>query len=183
MGESKLDEIGADVAREPIARFLELDWPDAVRVSALLGVPIEALTTMRHAGVLLGAWSQPAGKFVYPSFQLLNGTLAPMLSDLLAVLATDPEFSPDRDRGGWRRVFYLYGSSAYAYDPASDTAGLSTVEAFLIDPRETIKTLRRDLAPTREWDGFFNVTETASDDFMREHPSQLLPGGKDGLDN
>ncbi|SIO48365.1 hypothetical protein SAMN05444172_2257 [Burkholderia sp. GAS332] len=84
-------------------------WPDARHVAELAGFSTEQKRTAyaiqaRATGALLGAWSAPQHRFIYPDFQFNRlGILRKDVAELLAALPPNND-----DRGGWRRVFWLY---------------------------------------------------------------------------
>jgi hypothetical protein len=92
--------------------FLALGWPTSEEVAKRLHVheetPGQWARARREANQLLGAWSPKLNAYVHPDFQFLADRLNPKLSALLASLSEIPGFDSQEDRGGWRRVFWLY---------------------------------------------------------------------------
>ncbi|MCK9366595.1 MAG: hypothetical protein M0P72_05550 [Metallibacterium scheffleri] len=98
-----------------------------------------------------------------PRFQFLpDGRVHPKLPELLEALAQIPSYSPDQDPGGWGRMAWLYGSTAFLSErtlaeEASedgiapneadlDTAARTPAEVFPIDPDAVIALARAEAA-------------------------------------
>ncbi|RZF24388.1 hypothetical protein EVC45_39095 [Paraburkholderia sp. UYCP14C] len=127
-------------------QLLGKGWPDARHVAELVGTPLEQAETAytiqaRATGALLGVWSAPLHRFIYPDFQFSSsGALMQDVARLLAALPTNRD-----DPGGWRRAFWLYSPHPLLNDqtPADvfATAPLRVVEVaadeFLSDPEAT----------------------------------------------
>uniref|UniRef100_E1TI48 Antitoxin Xre/MbcA/ParS-like toxin-binding domain-containing protein n=1 Tax=Burkholderia sp. (strain CCGE1003) TaxID=640512 RepID=E1TI48_BURSG len=136
-----------DAAAEAATRFREellgRGWPDACRVAELAGLSPEQegaaqVTENRRTGALLGVWSAPEHRFVYPDFQFnRSGALRTHVAELLGVLPANKD-----DQGGWRRAFWLYSphSLLEGQTPADVFANASirvievAREEFLGDP-------------------------------------------------
>ncbi|WP_433695500.1 hypothetical protein [Paraburkholderia phenoliruptrix] len=108
--------------------LLRKGWRDDQGVAALVGIslgstPERSVSRARDTGLLLGVWSEPQHRFVYPEFQFDRfGKLRPEVAELLSILPDDG------DRSGWRRAFWLYSphpllddtlpAEVFAKDPA-----------------------------------------------------------------
>ena len=123
--------------------LLEKGWPDDLRVAELAGeVPgPEAITYAIRApasGDLLGVWSGPRHRFLYPDFQFhRSGAIRKDVAGLLAVLPSED------DRGGWRRAFWLYSPHALLDDR-------TPAEIFIEDPVRVIAVAREEFLGDRE---------------------------------
>lgn len=123
--------------------LLEKGWPDDLRVAELAGeVPgPEATTSLIRAqasGELLGVWSAPRHRFLYPDFQFHRaGAIRKDVAALLAVLPSEG------DRGGWRRAFWLYSPHALLDDR-------TPAEIFIDDPARVIAVAREEFLGDRE---------------------------------
>lgn len=129
--------------------LLERDWLDAKGLSRQLGLaPEEAqkwVTARRTKGELLGVWSAGKKTYLYPSFQFLNGgtgPLNPQVKDLLTRLAEIPDFTPEADRGGWRRVFWLHGETAFLRSPQGQSQAAADV--FQTDPERVFALIEQE---------------------------------------
>lgn len=95
-------------------RLMASGWPNSRAVGQRLPggdiCPTLVASHARGSSRLLGAWAGPRhGGFVHPTFQFCaDGTIHPLLTDLLAALAMIPGLSPARDPSGWGRVFWLH---------------------------------------------------------------------------
>ena len=97
-----------------LARARSGAWPESGVVGQRLGSTTEEAgrqraTRDRQSGRLLGV--RPAGEhtFVHPCFQFLaDGRIHPLVPDLLAALARNPELTGTADPGGWGRLGWLY---------------------------------------------------------------------------
>lgn len=138
--------------------FLARGWPSASGVCERLGLTEnspELVDQMRRSGRLLGVWSEPAHCYVYPDFQFIGGQIHPAVQVLLATFAELPEFSTAEDRGGWNRVFWLYGQSMELSEAslhpdrldASDAAR-AAVDIFADEPQAVIDDLRQMAFPS-----------------------------------
>ncbi|MHB9835128.1 hypothetical protein Q8F57_009845 [Paraburkholderia terrae] len=113
-------------------RLLANNWPDESELLELLkrsdGADAQfALALMRSNRVLLGVWSAPRERFLYPDFQLNDdGQLVPEVSVLLRILPADG------DVAGWRRAFWLYS-------PHALLGGRSPSSIFAADPRTILE--------------------------------------------
>lgn len=96
------------------AMFLAQGWPGSAEVARRLhiqeAIPGQWARERRRENSLLGAWSPAMSDFVHPGFQFLGDHLNPRLSELMAALGKIPGFGQqdEEDRGGWRRVFWMY---------------------------------------------------------------------------
>lgn len=123
--------------------LLALGWPTSAEVgrancSQKKADPARWAKTKRDSGELLGVWSPSDQTWRHPSFQFYaDGTLRPRIQELLNTLAGSPDFAPDKDPSGWRRAFWLYGSS---YGLAgSDGEPRVAAKVFLEDPDSVIR--------------------------------------------
>ncbi|PRY04408.1 hypothetical protein [Paraburkholderia sp. BL25I1N1] len=113
-------------------------WPDARHVADLAGLSPERGDTAyaiqaRATGALLGVWSAPQHRFIYPDFQFnRSGALRKDVAELLAVLPANKD-----DRGGWRRAFWLYSSHALL-------DGQTPADVFANAPIRVIKVAREE---------------------------------------
>lgn len=122
--------------------LLALGWPTSAEVGrancSQTTDPARWAKTKRDAGELLGVWSPADRTWRHPSFQFYaDGTLHPRIQELLVTLAESSDFSPDNDRGGWRRAFWLCGSSYGLAGP--DGEPRAPAEVFLEDPDSVIR--------------------------------------------
>lgn len=136
--------------------LLALGWPTSAEVGRAndshAADPARWAKTKRDAGELLGVWSPSDQTYRHPSFQFYaDGTLRPRIQELLVALAESLDFAPDKDPSGWRRAFWLCGSS---YGLAgSDGAPRAAADVFLEDPESVIQLARRqaDRDPNLYW--------------------------------
>jgi hypothetical protein len=148
----------AAAARRWREQFLDLGWPTSAEVATRLGSDVvnqaKLAADLRKRGDLLGAWSHRGGTFVHPAFQFYENPtdntteLRPDLGTLLDVLrelTLDPN-GTFVDKGGWRRVFWLYG-------PRAELDDKTPAEVFIYDPSRVLELAREDLAAAHEHDG------------------------------
>ncbi|MHB9840927.1 hypothetical protein Q8F57_039600 [Paraburkholderia terrae] len=116
-----------DAAIDFRERLLAKNWPDESKLPGLVKAPHGAdakyaLTLMRSDGGLLGVWSRPRARFLYPDFQFDDdGRLIPEMSLLLHMLPAEG------DDAGWRRAFWLYS-------PQALLEGRTPSSIFALDP-------------------------------------------------
>ncbi|TAN03204.1 MAG: hypothetical protein EPN36_14495 [Rhodanobacteraceae bacterium] len=128
--------------------FIDRGWPTSADVGAANGSgsttnPAQWASDRRAAGALLGAWSSRDHTYVHPDFQFdPEGRLDPRVKDLLAALATHPDFTAEADKTGWRRVFWLYGQARDLAD--RDGKPRAPAEVFKSDPETVIAFARKD---------------------------------------
>ncbi|MFL9866635.1 hypothetical protein PQR67_20875 [Paraburkholderia fungorum] len=141
--ESNRDEsrrVSIDFRDELLAR----DWPDGKRVAEIAGIqpssnPDRYAAQLRSSGAMLGVWSAPQRTHRYPDFQFdSDGALRPEVLDLLKLLPGDEE-----DRGGWRRVFWLYS-------PHALLDGETPAHIFMSDPQRVLDAARREFSESNE---------------------------------
>ena len=97
----------AEAARQRREAFLACGWPTSIQVGAMLGAnnPAQRAADLRTAGRLLGAWWAAERTYVHPDCQFgPGGEPLPVMRELLQILPSAG------DGGGWRRVFWLYGT-------------------------------------------------------------------------
>lgn len=136
----------AEAARRQRESFLDRGWPSsidvAVRMRSEAVNQAQVAADLRKRGALLGAWSHRGGTFVHPDFQFdANGQPRPELPRLLATLR-ELTLDPDGrfvDKGGWRRVFWLYGTR-------SELDDRTPAEVFSEAPERVIQLAENDLA-------------------------------------
>ncbi|CAD6563128.1 hypothetical protein ACFQ3P_41890 [Paraburkholderia sabiae] len=111
--------------------LLARDWPDSERVAARLGVSSQDAAAyvhrLRTERIILGVWSRPRRRYVYPDFQFdREGRPIPDVATLLTIL-------PDRDAesGGWENAFWLYW-------PCRVLDGAKPADVFAEDPKRVI---------------------------------------------
>lgn len=103
----------ADEAVERRNHLLAAGWPSSMTVGKWLG-GAEAAAEQRASRAradrkILGAWGGKGVGFVHPQFQFDSlGQPLSGLEELIECLGELQGFAPDADRGGWRRVFWLY---------------------------------------------------------------------------
>ena len=122
-------------------------WRDARHVAELAGLPTKQRETAyaiqaRAAGALLGVWSEPHHRFIYPDFQFnCSGTVRNGVAELLAVLP-----ATEGDGGGWRRAFWLYS-------PHVLLDGKRPADVFVYAPIRVIKVAREEFLgdPEAAW--------------------------------
>lgn len=130
--------------------FLTQNWPTSAEVAAQLGSDAvnqaQVAADLRKRGQLLGAWSHRGGTFVHPSFQFDDaGKVRPEVEPLLATLR-ELTLNPDGafvDRGGWRRVFWLYG-------PRAELDERAPADVFAEDPGRVLALAQDDLDAINE---------------------------------
>lgn len=104
----------------------------------------------RDGGDLLGVWSATDHTYRYPSFQFYaDGTLRPRVRELLIALANIPDYSPLADPSGWRRAFWLYGSSHVP--DGSDSEPRARADVFVEDPDTVIQLAHSAAIPAPSW--------------------------------
>ncbi|WP_239482737.1 hypothetical protein [Paraburkholderia sp. C35] len=118
-------------------RLLANNWPDASQLLGLLKSSDSAdaqyvFSLMRSNGVLLGVWSTPRERFLYPDFQFNNdGQMISEVSLLLRILPAEG------DDAGWRRAFWLYS-------PHALLDGCSPSLIFAADPRKILEVAKAE---------------------------------------
>lgn len=125
--------------------FLALGWPRSAEVGhandSYAANPALWAKTKRDAGELLGVWDPTKNAWRHPSCQFeADGTLRPRIRELLVALAQIPDYKPEADSSGWRRTFWLYGSS-YSLAGA-DGAPRTPADVFADDPDSVIQLAR-----------------------------------------
>lgn len=139
----------AEAAKRKRDAFLDRNWPTSKDIGLQLGSDesgaARRAADLRARGQLLGAWSSRSRTYVHPDCQFDEAhQLRPVMRDLLALLPTEG------DDGGWRRVFWLYGSREALDDQApADLLG-SAPERVLALAREEFEIVPpgEALAPT-----------------------------------
>ena len=129
--------------------YLARGWPTSsevgrANVSASTTNPAQWARNRRDAGALLGAWSPWERTFRHPDFQFDEaGRLKSEVKALLAALAAHAELTAEADKTGWRRVFWLYGTTPPGQ---ADDGGepRSAAEMFATDPEAVIAFARKD---------------------------------------
>jgi hypothetical protein len=140
-------DAAAKVATAFREELLGKGWPDAGRVAELARLPPEQkdaahAAQTRRTGALLGVWSAPQHRFVYPDFQFdHSGALREHVAELLALLPANKN-----DRGGWRRAFWLYS-------PHSLLDGQTPADVFANAPIRVIAVAREEFLgdPDAAW--------------------------------
>jgi len=137
-------------------KLLALGWPTSAEVGAAndsqAADPARWAKTKRDAGELLGVWSPADHTYRHPNFQFCaDGTLRPRIGELLAALAEIPDYKPEADPTGWRRTFWLYGSSSPP--TGADGPPLVTADVFVEDPDLVLQWARKlaDFDPNLCW--------------------------------
>lgn len=141
--------MSSDLPRQAALDFrnelLRNRWPDDLVVGKAMGFPeadvARYLASARAEGLLVGVWSEPRRRFVYPDFQFDRaGRVRPEVSELLTVLPNEA------DIGGWRRAFWLYS-------PHALLGGLLPATVFVDDPQRVIEVAKQEFAGARgsEW--------------------------------
>jgi hypothetical protein len=79
--------------------LLAQNWPDS-----------EAIRRDIERSLAFGVWAgRDHGGYRYPPFQfLMDGSVNPKLSELMAALTRQPDLHPDHDKSGWGRAYWLY---------------------------------------------------------------------------
>ncbi len=150
--------------------LLARDWPDSAAVGRRLGSSdasaLARVSRERAAGTLFGVWTgRDRGGYRHPDFQFLpSGSVHPRLPELLDALARQPDLTPQRDRSGWERAYWLYqprgrlsvqalalraaSPAQLRADPARfaaiDSAARTPAEVFATDPQAVIDLARED---------------------------------------
>ncbi len=119
--------------------LLALNWPTSADVGDRLGSGSvsnagQYASQLRKRGKLLGVWSAKDGTYRHPDFQFdASGQLRPRLAELLSLI------DDKDDAGGWRRAFWLYGTS----DALDDK---SPADMFIEDPERVIALAKQERA-------------------------------------
>ena len=126
--------------------LLALGWPTSAEVGQANDSravnPATWAKTKRDAGELLGVWSAKDQTYRHPSFQFeADGTLRPRIHELLVALAEIPEYESKADPSGWRRAFWLYGSTSALAGP--DGARRAAADVFVEEPDLVIQWAHR----------------------------------------
>lgn len=105
--------IQTDPAEARRATLLAQGWPTSTEAGARAGKatsnPGQWARDARNAGRLLGVWDENRRTFIHPDFQFApDGSLRPEVRELLAVMATHPEWTTEANANGWRRAYWLY---------------------------------------------------------------------------
>lgn len=103
----------AERTRTKVDEFIHRGWPTSAEVGRRLNKsttnPEQYAAAARTRGQLLGAWDAKRRTFVHPSFQFDElGRIDPRVERLMAAFAKHPDLCSESDKGGWRRVFWLY---------------------------------------------------------------------------
>jgi hypothetical protein len=141
--------------------FLKAGWPSAAALAPLFNCSVQntqcLLTKLREAGKVLAVWSQPDETYVFPPFQFNDTGVRPEVESLLAVLNAIAGLAPAFDRGGWARVFWLYGCSASLSEAAlrlgTSPAPRAASDVFATSPHAVIDLARREATddPNQAW--------------------------------
>lgn len=129
--------------------FIARGWLTSAEVGMANGSRIAANSAMwasehRKAGTLLGAWSPRERTYRHPDFQFdLAGRLKLAVKDLLAALATHADLTPEADKTGWHRVFWMYGTMRDLAD--KDGNPRSAAAVFATDPEVVIAFARKSV--------------------------------------
>lgn len=153
----------AERTRIKVDEFLNRGWLTSAQIGRLLSKsttnPGQYAADARARGQLLGAWDATRRTFVHPDFQFDElGHIDPRVEKLMAAFAEHPDLSPERDKGGWRRVFWLYstrpelGDTSEMSEDGNNEAleghppvrGVSPVERFAADADSVIRLVRND---------------------------------------
>ncbi|WP_313912849.1 hypothetical protein [Tahibacter sp.] len=154
----------ADRTRAKVDEFLSRKWPTSAdigqRLSNSTTNPGQYAADARARRQLLGAWDSKRRTFVHPDFQFDEfGRIDPRVEKLINAFETHPDLSQDRDKGGWRRVFWLYSTRPElgeeqkmskdgdrdGIDTTLSSTGVSPVEKFLVDAEAVIRLVQRDV--------------------------------------
>lgn len=105
--------IQTDPAEARRATLLAQGWPTSseagVRAGKASSNPGQWAKDARDAGRLLGVWDESRRTFIHPDFQFApDGSLLPEVRELMAAMATHPEWSTEANVNGWRRAYWLY---------------------------------------------------------------------------
>lgn len=136
--------------------LLAKGWPTSVEVGRANGSQsvnkAQWAKDKRDAGELLGVWSASERAYRHPSFQFTtDGLLLPRVKDLLDALASNPDFAPANDPGGWRKAFWLHGATLAL--PGPDGTARVPAEVFAKDPDAVVAAARMDAEgdPNAAW--------------------------------
>jgi len=154
----------AERTRAKVDEFIGRGWPTSTDIGRLLSKsttnPGQYAADARARGQLLGAWDAKRRTFVHPDFQFDEfGNIDPRVEKLMAAFAQHPDLSQERDKGGWRRVFWLYSTrpelggaskisedrDAEAPDSKSPVRGVSPAEKFALDADSVIRLVQSDV--------------------------------------
>jgi hypothetical protein len=135
--------------------LLARNWPTSLQLGRLIGCPAanaaQYAAQKRAEAKLFGVWSLKDRAFVHPDFQFdADYQVHPAMPSLLVALANIPSMSSADDKGGWRRAFWLYGSSLLLSERALGTGDSesprSASEVFRIHPETVIALADREAA-------------------------------------
>lgn len=143
----------ADALRQTL---LAQGWPTSVEVGRANGSQsankAQWAKDKRDAGELLGVWSASERAYRHPAFQFTaEGLLLPKVRELLAALASNPDFTAANDPGGWRKAFWLHGATLAL--AGAEGAARVPAEVFPDDPDAVIAAARKDAEgdPNAAW--------------------------------
>lgn len=126
-------------------QLLGLGWPTSADVGASHGSKAgnrgQWAKDRRDRGELFGVWSPNERTFRHPTFQFdETGAIRPLVKELIAAMAANPEFAPDVDKGGWRRAFWLYGPTLTL--AGANGAARTPADVFASEPGAVIQAAR-----------------------------------------
>jgi len=126
--------------------MLQRGWPTSAQVGlahgSKAGNAAQWAADKRAAGELLGVWSANERTYRHPEFQFVHGQLHPKVRELLAALALQPSLSAKHDPGGWRRAFWLHGTTPDLADPFGQPR--TPAGCFMEDPDAVIALARKE---------------------------------------
>lgn len=125
--------------------LLGLGWPTSAEVGESHGSKAgnkgQWAKDRRDRGELFGVWSANERTFRHPSFQFdETGAIRPYVKELISALSANPDFTPEADKGGWRRAFWLHGSTLALAGP--DGAARAPADVFVTEPTAVIEAAR-----------------------------------------
>lgn len=125
--------------------LLGLGWPTSAEVGERHGSKAgnkgQWAKDRRDRGELFGVWSANERTFRHPDFQFdETGAIRPLVKDLIAALSVNPQFTPEADKGGWRRAFWLHGATLAL--AGANGAARAPADVFVTEPGAVIHAAR-----------------------------------------
>lgn len=126
-------------------QLLGLGWPTSAEVGESHGSKAgnkgQWAKDRRDRGELFGVWSANERTFRHPTFQFdETGAIRPFVKELLAALSANPDFTPEADKGGWRRAFWLHGPTLAL--AGANGAARAPADVFATEPAAVIEAAR-----------------------------------------
>ncbi|MBT2116433.1 hypothetical protein KK141_13850 [Dyella sp. LX-66] len=125
--------------------LLGLGWPTSAEVGESHGSKAgnkgQWAKDRRDRGELFGVWSANERTFRHPAFQFdETGAIRPLVKELMLALSQNPDFTPETDKGGWRRAFWLHGPTLAL--AGANGAARAPADVFATEPAAVIEAAR-----------------------------------------